>query len=72
MEHILPLVELGQRNTRKSAEGRELLEKGGVEYVKGDGREGWEREGPYDAIHVGAAAKGFQQKLVDQLKAPGR
>lgn len=27
--------------------------------------------GPYDAIHVGAAAKGFPQPLIDQLKAPG-
>jgi protein-L-isoaspartate(D-aspartate) O-methyltransferase len=30
------------------------------------------RTGPYDAIHVGAAATGFPQPLIDQLKAPGR
>jgi protein-L-isoaspartate O-methyltransferase len=28
--------------------------------------------GPYDAIHVGAAADEIPQPLLDQLKAPGR
>lgn len=28
--------------------------------------------GPYDAIHVGAASATLPQRLVDQLKAPGR
>jgi protein-L-isoaspartate(D-aspartate) O-methyltransferase len=27
---------------------------------------------PYDAIHVGAAAQGMPQALIDQLKAPGK
>ncbi|KAK4556304.1 hypothetical protein LTR86_006448 [Recurvomyces mirabilis] len=72
IEHIQPLVEMGLRNTRKSAEGRDLMESGGIKYVKGDGRLGWQEEAPYDAIHVGAAAADFHQALIDQLKAPGR
>ncbi|KAK1056641.1 hypothetical protein LTR74_014754 [Friedmanniomyces endolithicus] len=72
VEHIEALVEMGVRNSGKSAEGRGLLEGGGIRFVRGDGRLGWEGEGPYDAIHVGAAAKGFHQALIDQLRAPGR
>ncbi|GAB1737222.1 hypothetical protein NU219Hw_g1153t1 [Hortaea werneckii] len=72
VEHISALVELGRRNTGKSVEGRELLDQGVVRYVRGDGRLGWMEEGPYDAIHVGAAAEGQNQVLVEQLKAPGR
>ena len=33
---------------------------------------GRRRLGPYDAIHVGAAAASMHQSLIDQLKAPGR
>ncbi|TKA68404.1 hypothetical protein B0A55_08743 [Friedmanniomyces simplex] len=72
VEHIQPLVEMGMGNTRKSAEGRELMDDGGIRYVKGDGRLGWAGEAPYDAIHVGAAAAGFHQALIEQLRAPGR
>jgi protein-L-isoaspartate(D-aspartate) O-methyltransferase len=75
IEHIQALVQLAQKNTEKSAEGRELLAKGAVTYVKGDGRKGWTGKGGedgYDVIHVGAAAVGFHQELIDQLKGPGR
>ncbi|KAF2481847.1 protein-L-isoaspartate O-methyltransferas-like protein [Neohortaea acidophila] len=72
VEHIQPLVELGTRNTRKSEEGRELMDAGGIRYVKGDGRLGWAEDAPYDAIHVGAAARDVHPALVEQLKAPGR
>ncbi|KAI6795571.1 protein-L-isoaspartate O-methyltransferase-like protein [Hortaea werneckii] len=72
VEHISPLVELARANTAKSVEGRALLDSGALEYVKADGRLGWEAQGPYDAIHVGAAAAGQNQVLVEQLKAPGR
>lgn len=33
---------------------------------------GWAEGGPYDAIHVGAAAPTLPQPLVDQLARPGR
>ncbi|KAK5686109.1 hypothetical protein LTS10_002223 [Elasticomyces elasticus] len=72
VEHIQPLVEMGTGNTRKSAEGLDLMDNGGIRYVKADGRLGWPQDAPYDAIHVGAAAAGFHQALIDQLKAPGR
>ncbi|CAI5965007.1 unnamed protein product [Closterium sp. NIES-64] len=39
---------------------------------KADGREGYPEAGPYDAIHVGAAAAELPQALVDQLKPGGR
>jgi protein-L-isoaspartate(D-aspartate) O-methyltransferase len=75
VEHIQPLVDLAQQNTAKSAEGRELLANGSVTYVRADGRKGWTGKGGeegYDVIHVGAAAVGFHQELIDQLKRPGR
>ncbi|KAL1303179.1 hypothetical protein AAFC00_006605 [Neodothiora populina] len=80
VEHIQALVDMGQRNAGKSAEGRGLLSSGSMEFVLGDGRKGWADEGGdgedagrgWDAIHVGAAAAGVHQALVDQLKSPGR
>lgn len=76
VEHIQPLVDLAKKNTRKSAEGRELMEKGALRYVRGDGRRGWREDGGqgegWDAIHVGAAAAGHQQELIEQLRRPGR
>lgn len=72
IDHIQPLVDMGSSNTQKSQQGKDLMRSGGIKYIKGDGREGWAEDAPYDAIHVGAAAAGFHQKLIDQLKAPGR
>ena len=75
VEHIQALVDLSNKNTAKSAEGRESLDNGVIAFFRGDGRMGWTGqggEGGYDAIHVGAAAAGFHQELIDQLKAPGR
>ncbi|KAK4611712.1 Isoaspartate(D-aspartate) O-methyltransferase [Fulvia fulva] len=72
IEHIQPLVDMAISNTSKSQEGRDLLQSGAIKYVKGDGRLGWEQEAPYDAIHVGAAAAGHQERLIEQLKKPGR
>lgn len=72
VEHIQPLVDIGTANTRKSKEGKDLMDNGGITYVKADGRLGYEAGAPYDAIHVGAAASDFHQTLIDQLKAPGR
>ena len=56
----------------KSEDGRNFLKSGKVQFVCGDGRKGWPQGGPYDAIHVGAAAVELHATLVDQLKAPGR
>lgn len=75
LEHIQALSDLGAGNTAKSAEGKKFLDEGGIVYVKGDGRKGWTGRGGeqgWDAIHVGAAAAGWHQELIDQLKRPGR
>ncbi len=72
IDHIQPLVSLATDNMSKSKEGRALLEKGRVELVCGDGRKGYKEGGPYDAIHVGAAAQSFHPDLLEQLKNPGR
>ncbi|SPO23845.1 probable l-isoaspartyl protein carboxyl methyltransferase [Ustilago trichophora] len=47
-------------------------EGGRIVNICGDGRKGVESEAPFDAIHVGAAAKNIPRNLVDQLKSPGR
>ena len=39
---------------------------------KGDGRQGYAAEAPYDAIHVGAAAPDTPHELIRQLKVGGR
>lgn len=72
VDHIQGLVDLATKNMAKSADGERLLESKTVQFVKADGRLGWREEGPYDAIHVGAAAVEAHQQLIDQLKAPGR
>lgn len=72
IDHIQGLVDLATSNMQKSDSGRIMLASGKVRFVKGDGREGWKEGGPYDAIHVGAAAKEEHKGLVEQLRAPGR
>ncbi|MCJ1378039.1 hypothetical protein MMC17_001135 [Xylographa soralifera] len=72
VDHIQGLVDLANRNMGQSAEGKELLASGRVQFIKADGRKGWPEGGPYDAIHVGAAAVEAHESLVEQLKIPGR
>ena len=43
-----------------------------VQFVVGDGWNGLESSGPFDAIHVGAAAAKIPLPLVKQLKVGGR
>ncbi|KAI9860151.1 MAG: hypothetical protein M1813_006261 [Trichoglossum hirsutum] len=72
VDHIQGLVDLAVNNVKKSKDGQALLESKRVQFIKGDGRLGYEEGGPYDAIHVGAAAASVHQPLIDQLKSPGR
>ncbi|KAI9834238.1 MAG: hypothetical protein M1819_003076 [Sarea resinae] len=72
VDHIQELVDMAKDNMEKSDEGIGLLQSKRVQFVKADGRQGYPPGGPYDAIHVGAAAAEHHQTLVDQLKAPGR
>lgn len=50
-----PLVDMSIKNIRKNH--GELFQNGSLTIVHGDGRLGYEDDAPYDAIHVGAAAK---------------
>ena len=74
VDHIQALVDISRENTRKSENGRKLIEGGILVLEKGDGRLGMVEKEGWDAIHVGAAAA--QEEviggLVEQLKAPGR
>ncbi|OJJ84089.1 protein-L-isoaspartate O-methyltransferase [Aspergillus glaucus CBS 516.65] len=72
IDHINELVDMARNNMHKSDQGRKFLESGQVKFITADGRLGWKEEAPYDAIHVGAAAKELPSVLVDQLQAPGR
>ncbi|KAI8384047.1 protein-L-isoaspartate O-methyltransferase [Blakeslea trispora] len=70
VEHIPELVTSSVRNLNKSH--REQMESKQIEIIEGDGREGYEKEGPYDCIHVGAASPTVPDILIKQLKSPGR
>ncbi|KAJ8970234.1 hypothetical protein NQ317_015674 [Molorchus minor] len=70
IDHIPELVEMSKQNIQKS--NPDLLESQRVKLLAGDGRRGYPEYGPYDAIHVGAAAPTLPQDLVDQLKTGGR
>ncbi|CAG8538175.1 10493_t:CDS:10 [Ambispora leptoticha] len=68
IEHIPELVNLAEKNVRK--DHPEFLDSNRVKFIQGDGREGYPEDGPYDCIHVGAAAPKTPQALIDQLFIP--
>ncbi|CAG7816767.1 unnamed protein product [Allacma fusca] len=70
IEHMPELVAASIENVKKDQP--QLLESGRVKLIVGDGRKGYAQDGPYDAIHVGAAAATIPQALIDQLKPGGR
>lgn len=69
-EHIEQLVLESIQNVQQ--DDPELLSSGRIKFVVGDGRLGYPEGGPYDAIHVGAAAATVPQELLNQLKPGGR
>ncbi|CAI7768736.1 unnamed protein product [Closterium sp. NIES-54] len=71
VEHIPELVERS-RAAVKAGRAAELMDGGQLSIHEADGRHGYPDAGPYDAIHVGAAAPELPQALVDQLKPGGR
>ncbi|KAF7763671.1 hypothetical protein Agabi119p4_8208 [Agaricus bisporus var. burnettii] len=71
IDHIPELVDRSVDNLNADGLG-EALAKKEIEMVAGDGRKGYPSSGPYDAIHVGAAAPTLPSELVDQLASPGR
>jgi len=72
IDHIKELVDGSIQNLRKDPAIGQLLETGQLVMVTGDGRQGYEQEAPFDAIHVGAAAPTLPHALIDQLKPGGR
>jgi len=71
IEHIPALTALAERNIRADGLGG-VIDGQGIVLVTGDGRLGYDQKGPYDAIHVGAAARTIPPALVEQLASPGR
>jgi len=71
IDHIQELVDTSVENLKQ--DGREdALKKGEIVMITGDGRLGYPEGGPYDAIHVGAAAATVPEDLLNQLARPGR
>ncbi|KAE8587651.1 hypothetical protein XENTR_v10022052 [Xenopus tropicalis] len=70
IEHINHLVKDAVQNVKQDDPA--LLSNGRIKFVVGDGRLGYPEDGPYDAIHVGAAAATVPQELLKQLKPGGR
>ncbi|XP_050537731.1 protein-L-isoaspartate(D-aspartate) O-methyltransferase isoform X1 [Daktulosphaira vitifoliae] len=70
IDHIPELVEKSIENIAN--DNPELLNSQRVILEIGDGRLGYEKFAPYNAIHVGAAAESIPQSLIDQLKPGGR
>lgn len=70
IEHHPKLVEFAITNI--NSDDPKLLSEGKIKIIQGDGRLGCEEFGPYDAIHVGAAAAEIPEKLLKQLKPGGR
>ena len=70
IEHIPELKSFATQNIQR--DNPELLKSGRVQLVVGDGRLGYPEKAPYNAIHVGAAAKEMPQALIDQLAPGGR
>ena len=70
IEHIKELCDFANQNISKHH--KNLLDTKKVILVNGDGRKGCPEYGPYDCIHVGAAAAQLPQPLIDQLANGGR
>ena len=63
IDHIDELVSDSINNIRKDPNLIALMDSGRLKLVVGDGRKGHPPEGPYDAIHVGAAAPQIPQDV---------
>ncbi|RNA40950.1 hypothetical protein BpHYR1_044473 [Brachionus plicatilis] len=71
VEHIDELVKKSIESIKNWNENALFSEKIKIIGI-GDGRQGNDENGPYDAIHVGAAAPDIPKTLVDQLALNGR
>jgi protein-L-isoaspartate(D-aspartate) O-methyltransferase len=71
IDHIPQLVDWSVQNLKKDGL-QPALDQKNIEMVVGDGRQGYQSGGPYDAIHVGAAAPTMPSALIEQLAKPGK
>lgn len=65
------LTDMSSANLKKDKHSS-TLESGDIQIITGDGRKGYASAGPYDVIHVGAAAPKKPVELIEQLKNGGR
>ncbi|XKL66862.1 hypothetical protein PGB90_010282 [Kerria lacca] len=70
VDHIPELVNKSIKNVEKDKP--ELLSTKQLQFIVGDGREGYAKEAPFNAIHVGAASPSLPEQLISQLKPGGR
>ncbi|ORX80929.1 protein-L-isoaspartate O-methyltransferase [Anaeromyces robustus] len=70
IEHIKELCDFAKESISKNH--KDLLDSKKIVLIEGDGRKGYKEMGPYDCIHVGAAAEVLPKDLVDQLAYGGR
>jgi protein-L-isoaspartate(D-aspartate) O-methyltransferase len=70
IEYLPGIANFGAANLRRSDATRSLIDDGRLVLARGDGHAGLPAAGPFDGIHVGAAAEEIPRALCDQL-APG-
>lgn len=70
IEHFPELLKESIDNIKRG--NADLLESKRIILQVGDGRLGCPQYGPYNAIHVGAAAPKLPEELLEQLKPGGR
>ena len=70
IEHIPELYDLSINNLNKSY-SKQINNKT-IKIYSSDGRVGFKDNGPYNCIHVGAAAEDIPKDLIDQLAFNGR
>ncbi|XP_078037502.1 protein-L-isoaspartate(D-aspartate) O-methyltransferase [Augochlora pura] len=70
VDHIPELIEISTKNVLVDCP--HFIRDGRIKFVVGDGRLGHSADGPYNAIHVGAAAETLPQELINQLATGGR
>ncbi|XP_066597997.1 protein-L-isoaspartate(D-aspartate) O-methyltransferase-like [Prorops nasuta] len=70
VEHIPELKDISEKNVQEDCS--HFLKDGRLKFVVADGRLGYPDDGPYNAIHVGAAAEKLPEQLFDQLCPGGR
>ena len=70
IEHIKELCNFAKENISKNH--KNLLDSEKLILIEGDGRKGYSKLGPYNCIHVGAAAPEVPESLIEQLAEGGR